>query len=214
MDLERLKEKRKVLRMSFTKHLIKIEFTLSKEISAEFNKEAKLEELLSLRSQLTEKLNELIKADDNVQLQIKISEMAADISCEEYKDRGIDLKTKLHRQIEILSDKQQIRTSGPSTVNRDNTIYFRNETKTVKLPKLNIHTFQGDCSQFLDFWNSFEVAIHNNDSLTKVEKFTYLKTYLEGIALNAVLGFSLTDQNYDASIKLLKERFGLSLEQI
>ncbi|GFX69444.1 integrase catalytic domain-containing protein [Trichonephila clavipes] len=139
--------------------------------------------------------------------------MAADISsCEEYKGRGIDLKTKLHRQIEILYDRQEIRTSSPST-NRDNTISFRNESKTVKLPKLNIHTFQGECSQFLDFWNSFEVAIHNNDSLTKVEKFTYVKTYLEGIALNAVLGFLLTDQNYDASIKLLKERFG-GLEQI
>ncbi|GFW48794.1 uncharacterized protein TNCV_4243741 [Trichonephila clavipes] len=42
--------------------------------------------------------------------------MAADIpSCEEYKDRGIDLKTELHGQIEIVSDKQEIRTSGPST---------------------------------------------------------------------------------------------------
>ncbi|GFV82811.1 integrase catalytic domain-containing protein [Trichonephila clavipes] len=85
MELERLKEKMKVLRMSFTKHLTKIEFTLSKAISAEFNKEAQLEELLSLKSQLTEKLNELIKADENIQLQIKTSEMAAGISsCEEY----------------------------------------------------------------------------------------------------------------------------------
>ncbi|GFX27888.1 integrase catalytic domain-containing protein [Trichonephila clavipes] len=132
MDLERTKEKRKILRMSFTKHLTKIELTLSKEISAEFNKEAKLEELLSLKSQLTEKLNELIKADDNIQLQIKIRETAADISsCEEYKDRGIDLKTKLRRQIEILSGKQEIWTSGPSTVNRDNTLFIL-ETK-IKL---------------------------------------------------------------------------------
>ncbi|GFQ83169.1 integrase catalytic domain-containing protein [Trichonephila clavata] len=103
MDLERLKEKRKFLRISFTKHLTKIETTLGKEISIEYNKEAKLDELLSLRSQLTEKQNELIKADEHIQLQIKISEMAADISsCEEYKDRGIDLKTKLNRQIEII----------------------------------------------------------------------------------------------------------------
>ncbi|GFQ86184.1 integrase catalytic domain-containing protein [Trichonephila clavata] len=88
MDLERLKEKRKFLRISFTKHLTKIETTLGKEISIEYNKEAKLDELLSLKSQLTEKLNELIKADEHIQLQIKISEMAADISsCEEYKDR-------------------------------------------------------------------------------------------------------------------------------
>ncbi|GFV75063.1 integrase catalytic domain-containing protein [Trichonephila clavipes] len=128
MDLERLKEKRKILRMSFTKYLTKIEFTLSKEISAEYTKEAKLDELLSLTSQLTEKLNELIKADRHIELKIKISEMAADISsCEEYKDRSIDLKTILHRQIEILSDRKEIRTSGPSTVNRDNTTSFKNE---------------------------------------------------------------------------------------
>ncbi|GFV89467.1 integrase catalytic domain-containing protein [Trichonephila clavipes] len=46
--------------------------------------------------------------------------MAADISTwEEYKDRGIDLKTELNRQIEILSEKQENRTSGPSTGKKD-----------------------------------------------------------------------------------------------
>ncbi|GBN78670.1 hypothetical protein AVEN_260252-1, partial [Araneus ventricosus] len=209
MELERLKEKRKGLRISFTKHLTKIETTLGKEIAAGYTKEAKLDELLSLKSQLTEKLNELIKTDESVQLKIEISAMAAEIaSSEEYKDKGIDLKSKLQRQIELLCDRPQINTSSQSTDNTDTIILSRNETKSVKLPKLNIQTFHGDCSYFLDFWNSFEVAIHKNDSLTKIEKFTYLKTYLGGIALNAVSGFSLTDQNYDASIKLLKERFG------
>ncbi|GFX02136.1 general transcription factor II-I repeat domain-containing protein 2A [Trichonephila clavipes] len=104
MDLERLKEKRKILRMSFTKHLTKIEFTLSKEFSVEFNKEAKLEELLSLKSQLTEKLNELIKVDENIQLQIKISEMEADISsCEEYKDRDLDAQEKRNEE-KVIDD--------------------------------------------------------------------------------------------------------------
>ncbi|GBM58855.1 hypothetical protein AVEN_87149-1 [Araneus ventricosus] len=179
MELERLKEKRKGLRISFTKHLTKIETTLGKEIAAGYTKEAKLDELLSLKSQLTEKLNELIKADESVQLKIEISEMAAEIaSSEEYKDKGIDLKSKLQRQIELLCDRPQINTNCQSTDNTDNIILSRNETKSVKLPKLNIQTFHGDCSHFLDFWNSFEVAIHKNDSLTKIEKFTYLKTYL------------------------------------
>ncbi|GFU59504.1 DUF1758 domain-containing protein [Trichonephila clavipes] len=46
--------------------------------------------------------------------------MAADISsCEEYKDRGTDSKPKLRRQIEILSERQEIRTSAPSTGKED-----------------------------------------------------------------------------------------------
>ncbi|XP_054713877.1 uncharacterized protein LOC129223335 [Uloborus diversus] len=42
----------------------------------------------------------------------------------------------------------------------------------------------------------------------EIEKFTYLKSLLGGAALNAVSGFSLSDENYDACIGLIKERFG------
>ncbi|XP_054709043.1 uncharacterized protein LOC129218741 [Uloborus diversus] len=48
----------------------------------------------------------------------------------------------------------------------------------------------------------------NNSELSKIEKFTYLKSLLGGAALNAVSGFSLSDENYDACIGLIKERFG------
>ncbi|GBN21793.1 hypothetical protein AVEN_17252-1, partial [Araneus ventricosus] len=65
-----------------------VETALGKEIAAGYTKEAKLDELLSLKSQLTEKLNELIKADESMQLKIEISQMAAEIaSSEEYKDK-------------------------------------------------------------------------------------------------------------------------------
>ena len=50
-----------------------------------------------------------------------------------------------------------------------------------------------------------ETAIHNNDSLCKKEKFTYLKTYLTGPAAKAVAGLMLTDSNYDNAITLLKQ---------
>ena len=44
--------------------------------------------------------------------------------------------------------------------------------------------------------------------MTKVEKFTYLKSLLGGPALSAISGFSLSDDNFDACINLIKERFG------
>ncbi|GFW84376.1 DUF1758 domain-containing protein [Trichonephila clavipes] len=130
MDLERLKEKRKILRTSFTKHLTKIEFTLSKEISAKFNKEAKLEELLSLKSQLTEKLNELIKAVENIQLQIKISEMAADISSCKYKDRDElfdinDLVEFLRKEVECR--EASLMLANPKSSNTREYL-FKNKT--------------------------------------------------------------------------------------
>lgn len=96
MDINRVKEKRKGLRISFTKHLGKIENTLGTEISEMYSKEIKINELLSLKPQLVQKMAELVKSDDEVQLKIDLSEMEGEISAsEEYKDKGIDAKSKI-----------------------------------------------------------------------------------------------------------------------
>ena len=60
------------------------------------------------------------------------------------------------------------------------------------------------------FWDSFNAAVNNNPSLSKVQKFSYLRVQLQGDAARTIDGFPLTDNNYDQSILLLKERFGQS----
>ena len=52
---------------------------------------------------------------------------------------------------------------------------FGNGTETpkaarTKLPKLTLHRFKGDVTQFRTFWDTFESAIHSNPGLTKIEK--------------------------------------------
>ena len=56
--------------------------------------------------------------------------------------------------------------------------------------------------------DSYEAAINSSSSLSKVEKFNYLRSYLEGEALHTVSGLSLTNDNYEKALKLLKDRFG------
>ncbi|GFU72017.1 reverse transcriptase domain-containing protein [Trichonephila clavipes] len=58
---------------------------------------------------------------------------------------------------------------------------------------------------WLGFWNKFQNS--KNETLTKVDKFSYLKSLL-GVAGNVVNGFALSDDNYDNALILLKERFG------
>ena len=45
-------------------------------------------------------------------------------------------------------------------------------------------------------------------SLSKVQKFAYLKSLLFGLACNVVEGFSLIEQNYDSCIEILKNHYG------
>src|SRR5688572_5057147 len=63
---------------------------------------------------------------------------------------------------------------------------------TVKLPKLELKTFSGNVMHWQEFWDAFEASVHNQESLSDIAKFTYLKSQLTGAALNAITGLALT----------------------
>ena len=81
-------------------------------------------------------------------------------------------------------------------------------TSSVKLPKLMITPFRGDLTKWLTFWDSFQTAVDKNTSLNGVEKFSYLKSFLQGPALEAVSGFALLTANYEEALEVLQKRFG------
>ena len=87
----------------------------------------------------------------------------------------------------------------------------------VKLPKLSLKKFNGDLTQWVTFWDTFESSIHSNPSLTRIDKFNYLSSLLESTAAEAISGLTaaeaisglkLTAANYEEAITSLKRRFG------
>ena len=78
----------------------------------------------------------------------------------------------------------------------------------MKLPTLQIPTFSGNPLKRTAFWDAFNAAVHENASLSAVEKFTYLRGRLTGEALSSLSGVPLTNDNYLVALDLLKERFG------
>ena len=50
--------------------------------------------------------------------------------------------------------------------------------------------------------------MHNNESITNIDKFMYLKTYLNKSALPAIEGFPLASENYAEAWNLLNDRCG------
>ena len=94
-------------------------------------------------------------------------------------------------------------TSQPTAISTVTTTTIK-----PKLPKLTLAKFKGEVTKWNTFWDSYESAIHNNDAITKVDKFNYLTSLLEGTALRAVQGLTLTNVNYDNAIEILHDRFG------
>ena len=78
----------------------------------------------------------------------------------------------------------------------------------TKLPKLIIRKFNGEPSNWSEFWDIHESSVHKNPTLTDLDRFNYLKTLVEGPAYSTIYGLTLTSENYGAAIEMLKERFG------
>ena len=49
----------------------------------------------------------------------------------------------------------------------------------AKLPKLRLRNFGGKICEWPEFWDGFSSSIDNNDQLSDVDKFAYLRGYLE-----------------------------------
>ena len=78
----------------------------------------------------------------------------------------------------------------------------------VKLPKLELTKFSGEVHDFQEFWNGFQSAIHENQSLANVDKFKYLKSFLLEPAKSVIAGMPLAGASYNTAIELLKKRLG------
>ena len=54
----------------------------------------------------------------------------------------------------------------------------------------------------------FEVPVHTNSSVTKIQNLSNLRGQLNGEAARAIAGFQLITTSYDHFVDLLKEHFG------
>eukprot|EP00794_Sanderia_malayensis_P021402 gene21402-biopygen17184 len=78
----------------------------------------------------------------------------------------------------------------------------------VKLPKLELKKFNGKIHEWQEFWDGFCSAIHDNDHLANVDKFKYLKSFLDEPAKSVVTGMRITDASYKTAVDLLQKRYG------
>ncbi|XP_078357270.1 uncharacterized protein LOC144642154 [Oculina patagonica] len=78
----------------------------------------------------------------------------------------------------------------------------------VKLPKINLPTFDGNVLIWQPYFQSIKVSVVDNPSLADVQKLEYLMRSLKGSAAEAVKGFAVVQANYKPVLEILKERFG------
>ena len=171
--------------------------------------QSSLEEKLELLKQLDEEIlqaspteaieGEIVEADEtNTKIATVISECRRLVIVTEM--RREDTERRATPPAPVVTESGLV-PAPPSNVS----------TRTIvkpKLLKLMIPKFNGEITKFRTFWDSFNSAIHTNTELSPINKFNYLKLLLEGPALQAIQGLSLSLANYEAAVEILQDCFG------
>lgn len=119
------------------------------------------------------------------------------------EDTYLELKTILKECLGQLNNMEQ--KSNPLTT--CNTDPIEQPKRLTKLPPINIPQFSGDYLQWLSFRDIFTSLIRNDQSLSDVEKYHYLKSNITGEAEQLLKNFAVTSANYEKAWQILEDRY-------
>ncbi|XP_055914411.1 uncharacterized protein LOC129947754 [Eupeodes corollae] len=188
------------------------EYLISEESEIKSNAENldKIEEELEVfLDRLLSSHESLLKANDEVKSLIKPEDFVKESEAvADYNDKAIGVITRLKHRL----SKIRLLQTGPlpeaSRVHETSTVVPNAMQHAVKLKKLFPKRFSGDYKDWFPFWEQYRTLIHENSSLTTIDKFNYLETSLYGRAAETLAGLTPTEANYNSAIELLKEEYG------
>ena len=78
----------------------------------------------------------------------------------------------------------------------------------VKLPLLQLPKFSGNVLEWSAFYDAFLASVDPHKRLSNVQKFTHLRSCLNGRAYKCIEGYAVTNDNYPKALQDLQGRFG------
>ena len=167
------------------------------------------DDLTLLKMSLKEKLDTLKSLDSEILGLIPEEQLGKEIEqADEYKESVYRALTRLDRAQALISATSSAPTASVSGIPTSLPTPTHTERATCRLPKLTLPRFNGDVMKWTTFWDSYSSAVHNNDQLSDVDKFNYLRSLLERTAYEAIAGLTLSAANYAEAVDVLKKRFG------
>ncbi|XP_055590823.1 uncharacterized protein LOC129742906 [Uranotaenia lowii] len=77
----------------------------------------------------------------------------------------------------------------------------------VKLPDIKLPGFDRKLRDWIPFRDMFFSLIHNNERLSDIDKFTYLRSAISGEALQEISSIELSSDNYQVACNMLEKRY-------
>lgn len=123
----------------------------------------------------------------------------------DFESKYFDALAEFKNCIEFLSPLNSLTGSQPTTVQKHQPTTPTKQK--VKLPEINIPTFSGNISKWESFFQLFSALIIDSKDLTNIERFIYLKTFLQGEPLKLIETLNLTHDNFQIALDILIDRY-------
>ena len=122
------------------------------------------------------------------------------------KQNAIMQGEKVEREIEKLKVETEYRRSKMEQLRKIDGSEKKGKVK-IKLPTVTLPTFSGTIIEWPSFWDAFDSTIHSNTDISNIDKFKYLLSVLQDEAKSTLIGYRLTESQYELAIAQLKERY-------
>ncbi|XP_056648769.1 uncharacterized protein LOC130453180 [Diorhabda sublineata] len=167
-------------------------------------------DLLDLQQRLT-KAETLFEDFHNAQLAIESEDPDFEINYdtvhspvrEQFENEFYKITSAVKKFIMLHETHEHTSIHGNDSNYPNNTTIHTN----IRLPQLNLPTFDGSLDQWLFFRDSFKSIIHDNSIMTNAQKFHYLRLSVQGTAADKIKSLQIYETNYNIAWKLLCDRF-------
>ena len=193
----------------YLRHMKNMERSILHEIgTVSCENEEQITKLTGLKNGLLEKIDKVQETDQKI----------LDILPQEDSEKELeDILVLEDLNFELLAKIDRCLKKTPPPLSLSSLDIFNQESSHrttqvqdvgVRLPKLELSKFDGYIINWQGFWDQFLIAIHENESLADIDKFTYSNSFLSDSALQSINGLYLNDTNYKEAIEILHEWYG------
>ncbi|KAI5637906.1 hypothetical protein NE865_09421 [Phthorimaea operculella] len=140
--------------------------------------------------------------DIQQKIEILASESEADTEKEQaYRDTFESNYYSVLAKAQCLIHEEDKKASGSSGLSG------AGQTPSVKLPIISLPEFDGSVDHWLEYRDTFQSLVHKCPSVSKIQKFHYLKSTLKGSAQLVIDSIEFCEDNYDTAWELLLNRY-------
>ena len=160
--------KNKKIREGQRAHAVKVLSSVNEVLSEYDGSRGVKDNITQLSIALNEKLVTLKALDESILCAVDDGEIESEI------EESENFRAQIHEALVKLQSCQIAHDQQENVQEQETHQEPKSSGNKSKLLKLTLNKFNGNLKRWQEWWDSFCVAVHDNSTISAVEKFTYL----------------------------------------